>query len=225
MPSITLSDRRIEYTVVRGTGRRYTYFRFRPDATLEVAIPPRAKVTDVESVIRERESWILKHHEELSCSDRVLEAGTVLFEGRRLRIVFEQTNGEESLEPILYSEAVIVKGSGRSSIRELVRRWFLKESSAYVARTLPVLAKKLGVRYRRADVREIKNWGYCTRDGRLSFSWQLIALPARVREYVLYHELVHLSEHNHATSFKKKLSAVLPDYRQREKELDRVLPI
>lgn len=225
MPSMNLGDRRIEYVVVRGRGRRYTYFRFRPDAILEVVIPPRVRVFDVEPAIRKRQSWVLKHHEELSRSNRVLEDHWVLFGGRRLKIVFEQTNGEESLQPSPQEGMVIARGLGRSSIKELVRRWFLRESSAYVTSTLPGLARKLGVRYRRADVREIKNWGYCTRDGRVSFSWQIIALPEWVREYVLYHELVHLSEHNHSSAFKKRLSEVLPDYRQRERELDRVVPI
>ncbi|HYB45103.1 MAG TPA: M48 family metallopeptidase, partial [Nitrososphaerales archaeon] len=78
---------------------------------------------------------------------------------------------------------------------------------------------------RRADVREIRNWGYCTRDGRLSFSWQLIALPARLRDYVICHELAHLSEHNHSQAFKRRLASVLPDYGQREKELGLTIPL
>src|SRR5439155_8095022 len=79
-----------------------------------------------------------------------------------------------------------------------------------------------GVRFRSADVREIKNWGYCTRGGRISISWQLISLPERLREYVLRHELVHLSVFNHSGSFYRSLRSVCPDYRQRERELDEI---
>ena len=75
-----------------------------------------------------------------------------------------------------------------------------------------------------ADVREIKNWGYCTRNGRLSFSWQLIALPERLREYVILHELTHLEEFNHSPAFKRRLAKLCPDYREREKELDYISP-
>lgn len=221
---ITLGGQRVEYTVVKGRGRRYTYFRFRPDATLEI-VSPRPKTFDAESAIRQRESWVLKHREELSQASRVLDDGSVMFGGRRLKLVFVQTSGSEGLRPDLGKGVVVVKAHDRSSTKELVRRWFLKESSAYVIRTLPELARKLAVRYRRADVREIKNWGYCTQDGRLSFSWQLIALPPPVREYILLHELVHLSEHNHSPSFRLRLAAVLPDYRAREKVLDRVEPV
>jgi predicted metal-dependent hydrolase len=219
-----LGGQRIEYTVVKGKGRRYTYFRFRPDAMLEI-VSPRPKSLDAESIIRQRESWVLKHREELSQASRVLDDGSVMFDGKRLKLVFVQTSGREGLRPDLDRGTAVVTAHDRSSIRELVRRWFLKETSAYVVRTLPELAKRLAVQYRRADVREIKNWGYCTRDGRLSFSWQLIALPTRVREYVLLHELVHLAEHNHSPSFRRRLATILPDFRDRERELDAVVPI
>jgi predicted metal-dependent hydrolase len=224
MPSITLRDRRIEYSVVRGRSRRYTYFRFKPDATLEVVVP-RSGAFSIEPAIREREAWVLKHHDKLVRSIYVMQGDYIVFDGRRLKILFELTGGAESLRPDPESGVVTISASAKSSIRELIRRWFLKESSSYVTRTLPALAKRLGVRYSRADVREIREWGYCTKDGRLSFGWQLIALPERLREYVLYHELVHLSERNHSASFKAKLASVLPDYRERESDLDRVVPV
>lgn len=217
-----MGGQRVEYTVVKGRGRRYTYFRFRPDSMLEI-VSPRPKSFDAESAIRKRESWVLKHREELVHARKVLDDGSVMFDGRRLKLVFVQTSGREELRLDADKGAVVIMAHDRSSTKELVRRWFLKESSAYVIRTLPELARRLAVQYRRADVREIKNWGCCTRDGRLSFSWQLIALPPPVREYVLLHELAHLTEHNHSPSFRRRLGAVLPDYRQREKELDRVV--
>lgn len=223
MPTITLRNRSIEYSVVRGRGRRYTYLRFRDDAVLEV-MTPSSKGFDAEAVIRERQAWVLKHFEELSRSARVIADDSVMFDGTPLRIIFEQTGGREELTHRPERGEVMVAASDRSRVRELVRRWFLKESSSYVMKTLPTIARKLSVAYRRADVRQIKNWGYCTRDGRLSFSWQLIALPERVREYVLYHELVHLSEHNHSPAFRDRLASVLPDYRRREKELNLVIP-
>jgi predicted metal-dependent hydrolase len=106
-----------------------------------------------------------------------------------------------------------------------VRRWFLRETSRYVVGKLETLSTVLGVKYRRADVRQIKNWGYCTRDGRLSFNLQLIALPERLREYVILHELAHLSEFNHSSAFKGRLAAFCPDYRQRERELDKIVTL
>ena len=90
---------------------------------------------------------------------------------------------------------------------------------------MPTLARKLSVKYDGADVKELRKWGYCSRNSRLSFSWQLIALRKKLREYVLLHELIHLSEFSHSRTYRKRLAAVCPDYRQREIELKHIVPL
>jgi predicted metal-dependent hydrolase len=157
-------------------------------------------------------------------SRRILDDERVMFDGRFLEIDYEQAVDKEEILPDLERGMVVVRSSDRSRVKELVRRWFLKETSRYVMKKLSDLAATLPAAYKMADVREIKNWGYCTRSGRLSFSWQLIALPELLREYVILHELTHLEEFNHSPAFKRKLARVCPDYRQRERELDYISP-
>jgi len=223
LPALEIGGKRIEYLVLRGTSRRYTYFRFRSDLTLEVVLP-RGRVGDAGSAISQRRDWILKKYEEMEKTKRILDDRRVMFDGRFLEIVYEEAREKEEILPDMEGGRVVVRASERSRVRELVRRWFLRETSRYVMKKLGELAPTLPASYKRADVREIKNWGYCTRSGRLSFSWQLIALPERLREYVVLHELTHLEEFNHSPAFKKKLARICPDYRQREKELDYISP-
>ncbi len=222
MPSLDLGPGRIEYYLVKGTGRRYTYFRFRPDLTLEVVIP-RGKMVNVERALRDKSAWLLVEYERMSRTRKVLSDDSVMYEGKNLKVVFAE-GPEERLVPDLRSGVVTVQARDRRSLRELVRRWFLKESSAYAVRKVSELSLKLGVRPTRVDVREMGKWGYCTRKGRLSFSWQLAALPERLREYVVLHEMTHLTEFNHSPAFRRKLASVCPDFRERERELDFILP-
>lgn len=222
MPSLDLGLRRIEYAIIRGTSRRYTYFRFRPDLTLEVVLP-RGRPVDVEKVIKGRSSWLQSEYDRLSNTKNVLGDETVMIDGKLLRIVFSEGPGELFIPDLTKGEAMVRSGE-KSRLRELVRRWFLRESSAYAVKKVAELAPKLGAKPRRVDVREIGKWGYCTRGGRLSFSWQLIALPERLREYVVLHELTHLLEFNHSPAFKRRLGDVCPDFRDREKELGLVAP-
>jgi predicted metal-dependent hydrolase len=221
VPVIQIGAHRIEYSVTTGTSRRYTYFRFRADRTLEIVLP-RGRNVDLASAIRDRQTWIVKHYEQLSRSRRILDEDHVMFDGEQLKLIFEESQEKEELLHDPIRKEVTVRSSERSRIRELVRRWFLKETSRYVVAKLEGLSGTLDVKYSRADVRQMKNWGYCTRDGRLSFNWQLIALPERLREYIILHELAHLSEFNHSSAFKGRLAAFCPDYRQREKELDKI---
>ncbi len=223
MPALEIGGRRIEYLVLRGTSRRFTYFRFRPDLTLEVVMP-RGRLADASSAIIQKREWILKKYEQMQKTRSILDDERVMFDGRSLEIVYEETLEKEELLPDQEGGRVVVRASERSRVRELVRRWFLRETSRYVMKKLADLAVTLPASYRQADVREIRSWGYCTRSGRLSFSWQLIALPEPLREYVILHELTHLEEFNHSPAFKRRLAELCPDYRRREKELDYISP-
>jgi len=221
LPSFDLGPRSIEYAVIKGTSRRYTYFRFRDDLTLEVVLP-RGRPIDVEKAISERGAWLRRQYDRLSKTRYVFTRDSVMFGGEPLKIVYGGPGNGFVPDPA--GRQLVVHTSDPRHLKELVRRWFLKESSAYAVRKVAELAPIVGARPRRVDVREISKWGYCTREGRLSFSWQLIALPERLREYVVIHELTHLLEFNHSAAFKRKLAAFCPDFLAREKELDLVVP-
>lgn len=222
MPHLDVGSRRIEYSVVKGGSRHYTYFRFRPDMTLEVSVPLGRRV-DVEAMIKDRLSWIDRECARAANAKRILGSDRVMFEGQYLRIVYVE-DAKEELAPSLATAEVAIRTSDRRRVRELVRRWFLKETSAYVVKKVRESSPLLGVKPSRVDVREISKWGYCTRGGRISFSWQLIALPERLREYVVFHELTHLLEFNHSTTFRKRLASVCPDFRKKERELAQIVP-
>jgi predicted metal-dependent hydrolase len=222
VPVLEIGGRRIEYLVRQGSSRRYTYFRFMPDMRLEVVLP--RGVRDPASTVRRRSAWILKKYEEMQQSRKILDERRVMFDGRHLEIIHGPVTDREEIIPDLERGVVVMRVSDRSRTRELVRRWFLKETSRYVMKKLSELSALLPRNYKMADVREMKNWGYCTRTGRLSFSWQLIALPEPLREYIVMHELTHLKVFDHSASFKRELAKVCPDYRRREKELDTISP-
>lgn len=222
MPFFDLGPDRIEYTLVTGRSRRYTYFRFRDDLTLEVVLP-RGRRVDVAGMVKERSAWLRREYARLAKAVNVLGRDRVMFDGKMLKVAFSQSP-EESILPEPSKGTMTLFADGPERLRELVRRWFLAESSAYVVRKVAELSPKMGVRPARVDVREIGKWGYCTRGGRLSFSWQLAALPERLREYVVLHELTHLVHFDHSQAFKRSLAAVCPDFRSREKELDLIVP-
>lgn len=222
MPSFDLGSRRIEYQVVKGESRRYTYFRVRADLTLEVVLP-RGRKVDIEKAIAEQSRWLQREYERVARTRSVLAGDEIMYDGMLLKLVFSEVAGD-SLVPEPSKGTVTMRAGDAGRVRELVRRWFLAESSAYVVKKVAELAPKMGVRPTRVDVREIGKWGYCTRKGRLSFSWQLIALPERLREYVVLHELTHLVHFDHSPGFKRRLAAVCPDFRQRERDLDLVAP-
>lgn len=69
-------------------------------------------------------------------------------------------------------------------------------------------------------------WGSCSSKKSLNFSWRLIMADDDVIDYVVVHELAHITEMNHSTKFWTIVEDVLQDYRKRKikpKELQRRL--
>lgn len=71
-----------------------------------------------------------------------------------------------------------------------------------------------GGNYTSITVRDQKSrWGSCSSRGTLSFNYRLIFAPPRVLDYVVVHELCHLTHMNHSKDFWSMVASVMPDYK------------
>ena len=64
-------------------------------------------------------------------------------------------------------------------------------------------------------------WGSCSSGGAISLNWRLVQTPEFVRDYIIYHELMHLREMNHSKRFWALVARVCPGYEQAETWLNR----
>lgn len=68
---------------------------------------------------------------------------------------------------------------------------------------------------KRITIRDQKTrWGSCSETGTLSFNWRLMLAPPAVLDYVVIHELTHLTFMNHSKAFWDKVKSVDPDYKE-----------
>ena len=81
-------------------------------------------------------------------------------------------------------------------------------------------AARMGVEARSIQVRPLATkWASLSTTGRLTLDSGLLTLPQRLGELVIVHELAHLLIPNHGRVFKAFMDAYLPDWQEREHEL------
>lgn len=79
---------------------------------------------------------------------------------------------------------------------------------------------KMDVQVKTVTVRAMsKKWASCSTAGRLTFDAALITMPRSLQDYVIVHELLHLSVPNHGKLWKSLMRAYLGDYEKLEARL------
>ena len=84
-------------------------------------------------------------------------------------------------------------------------------------------SKRLGLKYGSLSVRDQSSrWGSCSARRGISLNWRLVLLSPALQDYIILHELAHLSEMNHSKRFWTLLDHYDPLRVVHEAELDKV---
>ncbi len=105
-------------------------------------------------------------------------------------------------------------GGARSFIK------FREEAGALAAGILAKMRQRFNFSHNRIFIKNQRTrWGSCSRRGNLNFNYRIIFLPDGLAEYVVAHEICHLKEFNHSAAFWKLVGELIPDYRERRRNL------
>jgi hypothetical protein len=81
-------------------------------------------------------------------------------------------------------------------------------------------AARLEVHVRAVTIRKMRRkWASCSIAGRLTFDESLLTKSSELQDYVIVHELLHVSVPNHGKLWKSLMRAHLGDYEMYEEEL------
>lgn len=84
------------------------------------------------------------------------------------------------------------------------------------------LANQYNFKINKISLRKMTTrWGSCSPQNNISLNIGLIALPERLRDYIILHELVHTKIKNHSSKFWNELERIIPNSKSFSKELKR----
>lgn len=211
-----IGDKVIRDTIRENSSSKYLVLNLKNDRVLEIGLP-RDSTLNVKKILQKKRPWIERKYEELSRRKRVISCKKILYCGQTypLQIVRE---GRPNVG--LQGDKIKINVGGGQSAKEVLKDWMTRKSKIYATRKAMRFAKLLGINPDfTVKTKNMKSWGRCVDKKHLVFNWQLIGLPARLAEYVVAHELVHIAEASHSRKFERKLAVICPQYKELRGEL------
>lgn len=92
----------------------------------------------------------------------------------------------------------------------LIGRLYRMEAEEFLPRRVAALAAEHGMGYDSVTLRDMTSqWGSCSLDGRICLNTRLMALPDRLIDLIILHELAHTVHMNHSRAFRATLDSML----------------
>jgi predicted metal-dependent hydrolase len=200
---------------------------------VEVVLPRRFPLRDVEPFVQEKRAWIERtlrriDESQVDFPPAVLkDGGQVPYLGRRLPLRVRVVPGRSRAHVACRGGElhVAVGRPGREALRDALERWYRRRARAEIGPRLDAAVARAGTRYTSLQIRgQRTRWASCSSAGAMSFNHRLLLAPVEILDYVVEHEVAHLELHDHSPRFWELLASRCPEWREHERWLRRVGP-
>jgi hypothetical protein len=219
----------IEIAVERKAIKHTHLSVFPPDARVHVSAPLDLPDEDLRSFLVSKVPWIRRQRAGVLAQPRqtrreYASGENVYLFGKRYRLAVRR--GMETAAVRIEGHNVVLAGRGleiREAREMRIFEWYREELKRTLSRLVPQCAEVAGEQEPIAfEVRRMRTlWGACNANKRrIRFNLELARVPIRCVEYVVAHEIVHLSVPNHSLLFERTMDHRLPRWREARKELN-----
>ena len=225
MYSVEYGTKNIVFDIERKTSLKNTYINVDTDGVL-VKTNDTTTIEQINEMVRNKSAWISKKLELFNAIavNRDISTGSRLYYmGKSYYVEMFQENSADTITinfthskfhittPLKYkvsglNEAIenFYKKKAIEKITPLTKKW---------AKIMNVEPEHISFRYSK------KRWGSCSSTNRISFNYHLVKLSSSLIEYVVIHELAHITFENHSKNFWKLVHNHLPDYKIKEEKI------
>ncbi|WP_423459714.1 M48 family metallopeptidase [Ottowia sp. VDI28] len=214
---------------------------------LVVSAPRWTPLAEVETMLREKERWIIaklgdareRHDRMESARIEWRDGASIPFLGEQVILVLDPRQrhgrggavletGAESLPgvPRLTLHVGLPNSATPEQLRDTTQAWLMRQARRIFTARLDHFAPQLGVQWQKLSLSSAgTRWGSASADGSIRLNWRLVHFSESIIDYVVVHELAHLREMNHGPRFWAHVESVMPDYAERRGELkDEAVP-
>jgi predicted metal-dependent hydrolase len=227
--------KRIEYFVFR-TRRRKTSEIVVDSDEIVIRVPYSKPLSEIEALIKEKISWILKKQKDLLENERNIEIlkpgyseeSTLPYLGKNYNIdikildLQKEKLVEEQKNSIVYKNGRFLftihsymnnSQNYNEVIKALHDDWLYHKAEIIFKEKIEILGKIVNVKPNKIVIKNLKNrWGSITKNNNINLNINLIKAPTHVIDYIILHELCHFKIKGHSFRFWNLLKRYFPDY-------------
>ncbi|MBL1255944.1 M48 family metallopeptidase [Methylocystis sp. Sn-Cys] len=217
----------------RHSARKTLAISVHPDGDVEVVAPEGLKQQLIEQRLLRRAGWVLKQQRYFdqfrprTPERRFIAGETHLYLGRQYRLKIEEGDRDRArLKGGFFW--ISVSGAPTSNrVRELMTEWYREHARAKLTERYMAASERYGRQLPRIPALSVapmkQRWGSYSANGRITLNVDLIRAPVFCIDYVVLHELLHARYSKHGRAFFNLLDQMMPDWRERKVNLERVL--
>lgn len=193
--------------------------RIMPDGTVKVSAPHLMPKWFINRFIKSKEEWILKHQQIIKA--RLQERGSTdgyLYLGKRYQLEL----GKNQKELVELRDKLYLGSPNKRYVKTYLTSWYKQQARKVIVERVYHYARLAGLEFKSIQITSAETrWGSCSSEKSLNFNWKLIMAPIEVIDYVVAHELAHLTELNHSRDFWETVRKMYPLYREHRTWLKR----
>ena len=222
--NIILSSGETVSVEIKRTKRKKTVSLLIKGDQVCLVIPKKLTQQRIDEILKKKTRWIEKKlyenelHELPSAKTYVDgEIFTYLGKNYRLHCSEGEPVGVNLKSGSLHS--VVTRGLAdterNQTHREQIGDWYQQRAFEVLKKRTLMHAEVLKVHPKSIKVKNYKaRWGSCSAKGDIGYNWKIVIAPRKIVDYVIFHELSHLLQHDHSERFWCQVEKYVPDYRE-----------
>lgn len=207
----------IPYEIVR-SNRKTLALTIDSEAKLIVRAPIQLDEDVIREFIKKKSRWIADKQRYVrdyatKQSEFLLEDGeNVLYLGKSYAILRKDVQ-----EILIEGNFLLVP---ENMTLEGFADWMKIQGDNIIRERVDHYANLIGAKYSSVKMSNAKRrWGSCGAANTLNFAWRLVMCPQSVIDYVVVHELSHITYKDHSAKFWTRVATVMPNYREAQEWL------
>ncbi|MCO1604018.1 M48 family metallopeptidase [Desulfosporosinus nitroreducens] len=222
MEQLTIRDHTIPYEERRSTRYRRITLSILEDR-VRISAPKNVSAKQLKDLVNAKQEWILKHwlvkQDAMKSPARYIDGEQFLYRGNTIELKIIRYP-RKLIRVFLEGQSLVVnlpmdllEQDCASNIMEALKLWYKAQARKILQDKLDIQAKRMQVSFQTFRLKEQKTrWGSCSSKGNLNLNWRIIMAPDPAMDYIIIHELAHLTHLNHSNQFWQRVAEFMPEY-------------